>query len=406
MRIQLWSYNYDPEPSGIAPLSSAWARAMTARGHDVLVVAAHPHYPTPVWGQAIRLNRERRDGVRVLRLPLWIGRRTGLERIRQEVSFCAALSAVAPLLPRADVIVAVSPSFPALMPAMAAARTRSIPWVLWLQDILPDGAATTGLLPEGRLVFAARRFERAAYADASKVVVISEAFRRNLLSKGVAAAHIERIYNPSPHSVPDTPLRRPTPAPRRLLVMGNIGQSQGLEAVVRTLEENGFLGDTGSELRIAGDGVAAQAVRSAITTNRVTMTGVLFGEDMEAELETATLGLVTQQAGQTEFNLPSKLMNYLAHGVPVLAIVARESETARLVQESGAGWVAPNTDDQAIFSTLREALSDSSELARRSRAGHLFAKRFFDPDRIAEHYEAMLSAVIAERSKRTAASAR
>src|SRR5438045_1758786 len=67
MRIQLWSYNYDPEPTGIAPLSTVWAHAMRARGHDVEVVAAHPHYPEPVWGRPIRPRRELRDGVRVWR---------------------------------------------------------------------------------------------------------------------------------------------------------------------------------------------------------------------------------------------------------------------------------------------------------------------------------------------------
>ena len=122
MHIQLWSYNYDPEPSGIAPLSAVWARAMQARGHDVEVVAAHPHYPEPRWGRTLRPYREIRDGIRVLRLPLWIGRGSALQRMRQEASFATAMSLAAPTLRTPDVIVAVSPSFPALVPAMANAR--------------------------------------------------------------------------------------------------------------------------------------------------------------------------------------------------------------------------------------------------------------------------------------------
>src|SRR4051812_25706107 len=105
MKIQLWSYNYDPEPSGIAPVSAIWARSMLERGHDVLVVAAHPHYPKPIWGSRRRPYRERRGGVPVLRLPLWIGRDTGPERIRQEVSFTMSLTAASPLLPSADIVV-------------------------------------------------------------------------------------------------------------------------------------------------------------------------------------------------------------------------------------------------------------------------------------------------------------
>ena len=146
MRIQLWSYNYDPEPTGIAPLSRVWVHAMRERGHHVDVVAAHPHYPEPVWGIQRRPYRELRDGVRVIRLPLWIGRATATQRMRQEMTFAGALGLAAPWLGTPEVIVAVSPSFPALGPAMLNARARRVPWVLWLQDILPDGAAATGLL--------------------------------------------------------------------------------------------------------------------------------------------------------------------------------------------------------------------------------------------------------------------
>ena len=149
MRVQLWSYNYEPEPTGIAPLSATLARTLTDRGHEVEVVAAHPHYPEPIWGGRIRPYRERRDGVPVLRLPIWPGRANAVERLRQELSFVGPLSAIAPLLERPDIILAVSPSFPALAPAMAFARARRIPWVMWLQDILPDGATASGVLSDG-----------------------------------------------------------------------------------------------------------------------------------------------------------------------------------------------------------------------------------------------------------------
>ena len=90
MKIKLWSYNYEPEPCGIAPLSTVLAESLRDRGHQVSVVAAHPHYPEPIWGHRLRPHREVRNGIPVLRLPLWIGRDTSAERVRQEVSFVAA----------------------------------------------------------------------------------------------------------------------------------------------------------------------------------------------------------------------------------------------------------------------------------------------------------------------------
>jgi urea transport system substrate-binding protein len=83
---------------------------------------------------------------------------------------------------------------------MIDARTRGIPWALWLQDILPDGAATTGLIGSGPLLAALRRLERAAYRSASRIFVISDAFERNLIAKGVPAANIAEEYTPFGHS--------------------------------------------------------------------------------------------------------------------------------------------------------------------------------------------------------------
>src|SRR3981081_2176721 len=132
MRIQLWSYNYDPEPQGVAPLSRMLAVELAARGHNVLVASAHPHYPEPNWGMRLRPYRENRDGIPILRLPLWIGRDKGRARGRKDLSFTLVQALVAPLLPATDAVIAVTPSFPALAPAMAFARARHVPWIMWL----------------------------------------------------------------------------------------------------------------------------------------------------------------------------------------------------------------------------------------------------------------------------------
>ena len=121
MRVQLWSCNFDPEPMGIAPLAGVWARAMAERGHEVEVIAAHPHYPDPIWGRRVRPYRELRDGITVRRLPLFVGRAGARERLLQEASFAASLAAVAPLLSRPDAIVSTSPSFGALIPGSSPA---------------------------------------------------------------------------------------------------------------------------------------------------------------------------------------------------------------------------------------------------------------------------------------------
>ena len=394
MRLQLWSYNYEPEPQGIAPMSTMLARGLAARGNDVTVVAAHPHYPEPAWGVRVRPYRERRDGIPVLRLPLWAGRDSGVARIRQELSFLAAQTAVAPLLPRPDALVAVTPSFPALAAAMGFARARRVPLVIWLQDILPDGAVTTGLLKPGRLLDALFAFERAAYDTADRVVVISEAFRRNLLDKGVSDPKLERIFNPSSRQ-PETAIDVDAlaTAPPKVLAMGNIGHTQGLDRIVDAFQADPRLAAFDARLVIAGHGVAADEVRARITAPRVSMPGVLYGAELEPELRSASLGLVSQRADVLEFNLPSKLMTYMAYGIPVLASVRPDSETANIVRESGAGWVTNAAEPAQFAERAAAVIRDTDALRSASAAGFAYAREHFTPRAVAKQFEQVLRGV-------------
>ena len=393
LAIQLWSYNYDPEPTGIGPLSRAWATAMRDRGHRIKVVAAQPHYPEPRWERKPVPYREVRDGIPVLRLPIWAGRDSVRQRLRQELSFLAALSAATPFLGHADAIVAVSPSFPGLLPAMLSSRLRRIPWVLWLQDILPDAAAVTGLLDEERvLVKAARRFERAAYRSAARVVAISETFRENLSAKGVPAEHVVRIFNPASRPVRAEPRDASVVDDALALNMGNIGHSQNLAAIVNAFERSAELESAGARFVMAGDGVAGDQVRDAISTDRVQVTGILGPAELDPLIERAAVGVVTQRPRDHDFNVPSKLMNFMGAGVPVVASVDLNSEVARILEESGGGWVTDSNRLAEQFSrTLAAAMSDPAERERRGAAALAFARANFDPSQIAIDFERVLT---------------
>jgi colanic acid biosynthesis glycosyl transferase WcaI len=362
---------------------------MRDRGHEIEVIAAHPHYPEASWGRCFKPYRETRDGIDVLRLPLWFGRSSPLARIRQELSFAATQTAALPAVRCPDVMVVVSPSFPALIPAMLRARRSRVPWVLWLQDILPDGAATTGLIADGRAVRAARHLERRAYARASSIVVISESFERNLLAKGVRAGKLHRVYNPATLT-PSVNGAAPRGDERnlRLLVMGNIGHSQGLDAFVRMFEE---IGDPDASLVITGTGVDEAQVRAQVRSDRVQMLGVVEDARLEHELAQATAGVVSQRADIAEFNVPSKLMNYMMRGLPVIALARAESEVSRIVTAADAGWVVA---DRAGLATVLQTLRDEDERRRVGVAAADYAEAWFSVERFAEGFErAILAAV-------------
>jgi colanic acid biosynthesis glycosyl transferase WcaI len=396
VKIQLWSYNFDPEPTGIGIVSTVWARGLRDRGHEVEVVAAHPHYPEPQWGTRVLPYRETRDGIRVLRLPLWIGRGSTTQRYRQELTFTAAQTLATPFLSRPDVLVSASPSFPALAPAVANVRVRHIPWVLWLHDLLPDGATATGLVPEGGAVLAmARRLERAAYRAADRIIVLSRAFTTNLVAKDVPESKIELIYDPATR-VPGA-LAQPGTGGNglRILSMGNIGHSQGLTPLIRSFEAHPDLVN-GTRLMVTGTGVAADEARSEINSDRVRMLGVVDDDRLEQELRQADVAFVSQQYDGSEFNIPSKLMNFMAYGLPVLAAVNPSSEVARLVRDAEAGWVVDSSDADAFpREVARLAGAGRDEVPAKAAASQRYAAEHFSQAGFAERFEQTLEAVVA-----------
>jgi colanic acid biosynthesis glycosyl transferase WcaI len=390
MKIQLWSYNFDPEPTGIGIVSTVWARGLKDRGHRVEVVAAHPHYPEPRWGTRVLPYREVRDGIDVLRLPLWIGRASAAERYRQELTFLAAQSAATPFLSRPDVLVSVSPSFPALLPAVANIRARRIPWVLWLHDLLPDGATATGLVDEGGLVIKlSRRLERAAYRAADRIVVLSRAFTDNLRAKDVPEGKIELIYDPATR-VPTAAASPGEGGRLRILSMGNIGHSQGLTSLVRAFEAHP---DLDARLVITGVGVAADEARAEIRTDRVAMLGVVDDERLEEELRSADIAFVSQRYEGSEFNIPSKLMNFMMYGLPVLAAINPAGEVARIVRDSGAGWVVDSSDPEAFPTELARLAQAPGEVRERAAASRRYAEQHFAQEAFAERFERVLESV-------------
>jgi colanic acid biosynthesis glycosyl transferase WcaI len=182
----------------------------------------------------------------------------------------------------------------------------------------------------------------------------------------------------------------------RLLSMGNIGHSQGLTELLRAFEASELPDDV--RLAVTGSGVAAPEARAEVRTERVQMLGVLDDEELEAELQRADIGFVSQRYEGAEFNIPSKLMNFMAYGLPVLAAVNPASEVARIVEEAAAGWVVDSSDPGAFPREVARLSEATAEVADRAAASREFAERHFTQEGFGRRFDELLREVVAEAS--------
>ncbi|MDX6615659.1 MAG: colanic acid biosynthesis glycosyl transferase WcaI [Solirubrobacterales bacterium] len=403
-RVQLWSANFAPEPTGIAPVSTVLADELAARGWEVDVVANHPHYPDPRWGARRWPYRQRHGDMKILRLPLLIGRETAKQRLLQEMSIVSSYLAATPilgppLLRKPDVLLVVSPPFPALLAAVINGRLRGLPWVYWMHDLLPDGAVSTGFVDEdSRIMRASRWLERKAYEECDSVAVLSQAFADNVLAKGVPPEKVDLIYDPATRPFPDLSSDGAGPAAGdeiRILSMGNIGLTQGLAPLVAAFERSEEIAERKVKLVITGNGVAAADVEAEIRSDRVEYLGLVSDERLEQELRSATLALVSQSHEGAEFNLPSKLMNFMAYGLPIVAAVNPGGETARLVEKAEAGWIADSSVADLFPQTVISAIADADDLQRKAQAARAYAEKSFSREAFAGSFDRLLKRVAA-----------
>jgi colanic acid biosynthesis glycosyl transferase WcaI len=400
-RVQLWSANFAPEPTGIAPVSTVLADELSRRGWEVDVVANHPHYPDPRWGTSRWPYRQRRGDVRLLRLPLLIGRETSKQRLLQEMSIVLSYMAATPILGppflgKPDVLLVVSPPFPALMAAVVNGRLRGVPWVYWMHDLLPDGAVTTGLVDEdSKIMRASRWLERTAYDECESVAVLSQAFADSVLSKGVPEEKVDLIYDPATRRFPDlSPDELGAEKNEiKILSMGNIGLTQGLTPLVAAWERSDEIAKRNIKLVVTGNGIAADDAKAEVRSDRVEFLGLVSDEELERELRTATLALVSQSYTGAEFNLPSKIMNFMAYGLPIVAAVHPDGETARLVQKADAGWVADSSDPDLFPRAVISALDDAEDLRRKAESARSYAQENFSTEAFAGSFDRLLRKV-------------
>jgi colanic acid biosynthesis glycosyl transferase WcaI len=408
MRILIYSYNYYPEPIGIAPLMTELAEGLVKRGHEVRVVTAMPNYPERQIYEGYRGKlylTEYKNGVQIQRSYVWIRPQPNLlDRVLLDASFVVTSFLPALIGWRPDVILSTSPSLPVCVPAALLGWLRDCPVVLNLQDILPEAAVHIGLLKNKLLIKLFAELEKFAYRSASKISVIADGFVENLLSKGVASDKIEQIPNwvdvnfirPLPKE--NNPFRTAHNLNGKFVVQysGNIALTQGLETVVqaasllRHIPEIAFV--------IVGEAKGLQRLQQYCLdcgADNVLLLPFQPREHLPQMLAAADVGLVVQKKNVISFNMPSKIQVLLASGRALIASVSDNGTAARAVKQSGGGVIVPPEDDQALAMAILELYKHPEKVKTLSYNSRQYATEQYAFEHALNHYENLFYSVTA-----------
>ncbi|MFN8634748.1 MAG: glycosyltransferase family 4 protein [Chloroflexota bacterium] len=406
MRILILTHHYPPEVGAPQTRLSGTARFLRERGHDVAVVTAMPSYPTGVIAPAYRRTPRRTewiDGIRVERT--WTYARPGGSirlRLANQLSFTAsALAALPAVGPRDVVLVESPPLFLGMTGAIFSATLRA-PMVLHVSDLWPAVPIELGALRNPLAIQAARLFERAAYAASTRLILVTERWRDQLVEQGVPAEKIDLVTNGvdarflDPEAEESRAAREAVRAELGLAektvvaCIGTVSYVYGYETI---LEAAGLLAsDRSIQFLVVGDGSQKQAVQEIVTSRRLTnvtllpaqphgrIRGLLAASDLSAS---ALLPMPV-----TRGQLPVRVLEALSMGLPVT--FSGEGVAARLVAESGGGVAVPPDDASALADAIRALASDAARRQQLGRAGRATILERFDRRLVAAKIEVSL----------------
>lgn len=407
MRVLLYSYNYYPEPIGIAPLMTELAEGLVKRGHQVRVVTAMPNYPERKIYPGYRgqlYKREIRNGVEIDRCFVAIRPKPGfVTRAMLEGSF-ALLSVVKAIAGwRPDVILSTSPSLPACLPVAIAKAFHRCPAVLSLQDILPEAAVQTGLLTNEFAIKVFKQLEKFAYSSATKISVITPSFERNLVSKAVPQHKMECISNwvdvgfVKPLPKENNPFRQAHELEDKFVVLysGNIARTQGVRTIIRSalqMQDN-------PNIRFVIVGEASQLkeldeLRTELGVTNVILRPFVPKAEFPEMLAAADVSLIMQKRNVVGFNMPSKTQKIMASGRPIIASVPKTGSAAEAVIQSGCGLVVEPESPTALTKAVQSLYDDPAQRERLGKKGRQFAIDNYSFEQAISAYESLLESVL------------
>jgi colanic acid biosynthesis glycosyl transferase WcaI len=380
---------------------------LAARGHEVTVLTGRPNYPEGVVDVEFSAEPKffsRYAGAEVLRVPLRPRGKGSLQLVLNYWSFVFWGCVMGPWLLRgrrfdAIFVFETSPITSAL-PAILLKWIKRAPLSLWVLDLWPDTLQAVGMVKTERQLRIVGLLCRFIYQRCDLILGQSRAFIGPIRRWAGSTERFryfpqwsEEVFDGPADAVPPAPELAPHAGCFKIVFAGNIGEAQDFPALLCAAELTRDRLDI--HWLIVGDGRAAPQVKDEIARRGLTATVFMLGrhpvERMPSFFAGADALLVSLKADPIfAMTIPGKVQSYLAAGKPLLGML--DGEGARVIEESGAGLVAPSGHSEALARQVQILAHMSiAERTAMGKKGRRYGQEHFQRGALVSRLEAWLA---------------
>jgi len=416
MHILILTNYFPPEISGAARLFYELAESLANEGHRVTVVTGFPRYnmkkPPPKYRRKLWMC-EWMGKVRVIRL--WIPpmpRRSLILRGIEHFLAPTVLMLGGLLSGRQDVIIIYSPPLPLGLSAFVVGLLKRIPFVVNIQDLFPKEAILLGLLRNKFLIRLFEAIEKFVYKHAACITVHSPGNRDHIIAQGIAPEKVKVVYN-------WVDVQKVTPGERNnwfrekyglankfvVSYAGTMGWCQDMEVIIEAadlLKKNEQI-----IFVLVGEGPLKQFVEEEVERRKlhnVVLLPPFPWEQYIDILRASDVSMINLNPKLTTPVVPSKLLNIMSCGLPVVASLPPHSDALRIIREADCGICVPAGNAKALADAILEVYRNPSQAQRFGDNARKFALTHFAREVCVKQYERIFQQLISRGRIRNARS--
>jgi colanic acid biosynthesis glycosyl transferase WcaI len=385
MNVLLICHVFPPEHAPTGVNFSELAEDLSKSGHNVTILTGWPSHPEgtlyPGWKSKFRSVERTNEGYRLIRCGHSLHKRhRAIWKLWYYFTFAISSFFIGLFSGKADVMVSCSTPLFGSLTSLILSKIKRAKFVYWIHDIHPEAARNAGLIRESsvayRMMYALDKF---VCRSSTLVATLTETMRDNLVARGLDPNKViimlhwvdSKKITPIAHV---NPWRRQNNIPHDKFIAlhaGTIGFISGAEMLIDAARIIAVRTDI--LFLFVGDGpLKAKLVEK---TNEYGLNNVKFLPFQPAEVlgemqATGNVGLVTLLPETGESSIPSKMHGYTAAGRAVIAGVADDTPTAKMIREGGFGIVCPPQDANAMADAilhLADNLAESERLGQKAR---------------------------------------
>ena len=405
MKILLIHQYYLGKNEGGGSRFNEMCRYWAESGFEVSVIAGTVHYATGIKDEKYKGKwnvREQDEKVEVIKcfVSSSYNKSFSGRLIAYFSFFLSSLWAGLFHIGKVDTIIATSPPLTVGLTAILLSFFKRNPFIFEVRDLWPDSAIQSGVLKNKLLIKLSYWLENISYRKAKKIVVLTPAFKKYLLKKGIREEKITFIPNAADLDLfkpgnKDNWVRKKYNLGKKFVVLytGAYGRANALSQLIETadlLKEHKDI-----VFMFVGDGMEKNKLKKLI--NDLGLNNIIFVDaqpkDRMADFINASdvCTAVLKRLDVFKTVYPNKVFDYMACGKPI--IIGIDGAARELIEGAQCGVFAEPENPEKIKDAVLFFYNNRNLCKMYGNRGRKFVEGRMNRKIMAERYGELLKNV-------------